>query len=270
MASTFSGQRYKRRYSLAEVRKKLDESDEEICDDSDTDGDSNYQVSDAEPDDDDDDRDSDMTEAYDVADFGSVESDTEADTDVHVPLLRPTSSGHSEWINVADGYVPPTDISFTGSAGVVQPCNLNSDSLPIEFFKLFLTEDIIDLCVNETNLYASQFISKAPKKRRSRINLWNSTNASEMKKFVGLLLTMGIVKKPHIEDYWSTDSVLSTPLFNNTMSRDRFELLLKFWHFSNNEDMVEGDRLFKLRAVCSSFLERFQAAYVPGQQLSID
>ena len=42
MASTSSGQRYKRRYSLAEVRKKLDESDEEICDDSDTDRDSNY------------------------------------------------------------------------------------------------------------------------------------------------------------------------------------------------------------------------------------
>jgi len=47
-----------------------------------------------------------------------------------------------------------------------------------------------------------------------------------MKKFIGLLLAMGIVKKPNTEVYWSTDPVLSTPLFNKTMPRDRFELLL--------------------------------------------
>ena len=91
-----------------------------------------------------------------------------------------------------------------------------------------------------------------------------------MKKFIGLLLAMGIVKKPHIEDYWSTDPILSTPVFNDTMSRDRFELLLKLWHFSNNEEMTEGDRVFKLRAVCDRLLEQFQAAYIPGKELSID
>ena len=42
------GSRGKRSFTLAEVITKLDESDEEVCDDSDTDRDSNYQVSDVE------------------------------------------------------------------------------------------------------------------------------------------------------------------------------------------------------------------------------
>jgi len=74
-----------------------------------------------------------------------------------------------------------------------------------------------------------------------------------MKKFIGLLLAMGIVKK-HIEDYWSTGPVHSMPVFNDRTSRDKFELLLKFRHFSN-EETKEGDKLFKLRAVCDRLLE---------------
>lgn len=54
------------------------------------------------------------------------------------------------------------------------------------------------------------------------------------------------------------------------MPRNRFELLLKFWHFSNNEEQVEGDRLHKLRAIHEALLSRFQAAYTPQKELSID
>ena len=54
------------------------------------------------------------------------------------------------------------------------------------------------------------------------------------------------------------------------MSRDRFELLLRFWHFSDNESAVDVDRLFKLRKKCNALLERFQALYIPGKEISID
>ena len=108
---------------------------------------------------------------------------------------------------------------------------------------------LIVLFADETSRYAIQL----PKKPRSRVHQWNTTDASEMKKFIGLLLAMGIVKK-HIEDYWSTGPVHSMPVFNDRTSRDKFELLLKFQHFSN-EETKEGDKLFKLRAVCDRLLE---------------
>ena len=55
---------------------------------------------------------------------------------------------------------------------------------------------------------------------------------------------MGVVKKTiHRKP---TDPVLATPLVNSIMARARFESLLRFWHFSNNETAAEGDRLHKL------------------------
>jgi len=102
---------------------------------------------------------------------------------------------------------------------------LSVDSLPVEFF---ITDDIIVLLVTETNRYAQQFLAGAALKPNSRARRWTSTDATEMQKFLGMLLTMEIVKKPHIEDYWSTDPLLATPVFNQTMSCDGFELLLKF------------------------------------------
>ena len=89
-----------------------------------------------------------------------------------------------------------------------------------------------------------------------------------MKKFLGLLLLMGIVKKPRVQDFWSP--ALATPAFNNTMIRDRFELLLKFWHFCNNEEQIEGDRLFKLRNICDLLISQFQSVYTPEKEVSID
>ena len=67
-----------------------------------------------------------------------------------------------------------------------------------------------------------------------------------MRKFIGILLNMGLVRKPTIEHYWSTDPLLATPAVSNIVSRDHFEVLLRMWHFDNNEDAVEGDRLQKI------------------------
>ena len=47
------------------------------------------------------------------------------------------------------------------------------------------------------------------------------------------------------------------------MPRDRFELLLRCWHFSNNGLAPDDDRLFKLKDICNALLDRFQALYSP-------
>jgi len=224
------GRRGKRSFTLAEVISKLDESDEEVCDDSDTNRDSNYQVSDVE-------RDSDVvshvseSERESVADAASDAGYSRSDVQQDVA----STSTRTEWVPVTDNYVSLSGMVFTATAGIVQSCDLTADSMPIDFFQLFVTDSLIDLFADETNRYAMQYINTATKKPRSRVHRWNATDASEMRKFISLLLAMGIVKKPHIEDYWSTDPILSMPVFNDTMSRDRFELLLKFWHFSKTK-----------------------------------
>ena len=49
------------------------------------------------------------------------------------------------------------------------------------------------------------------------------------------------------------------------MSRDQFELLLKFFHFSiYQEANADQDRLFKLRPLLDLLRTRFKSIYVPG------
>jgi len=59
-------------------------------------------------------------------------------------------------------------------------------------FNLFCS-DIIELIVTETNRNAEQFLSKIRLSKSSRFSKWVPTNYNEIKKFIGLLLWMGLV-----------------------------------------------------------------------------
>ena len=47
---------------------------------------------------------------------------------------------------------------------------------------------------------------------------------------------MGIIYKPAIHMYWSSDDLYSTPIFSELISRSRFQLILKLLCFNNNFD----------------------------------
>ena len=52
--------------------------------------------------------------------------------------------------------------------------------------------------------------------------------------------------------------------------RDRFFLLLKFFHLANNEETVEADRLFKIREFVTMIREKCRLVYYPGENLCVD
>ena len=59
------------------------------------------------------------------------------------------------------------------------------------------------------------------------------------------------------------------------MSRNRFELILKFLHFNDNDHQIPRDQpghdhLFKIRPFLSRIINNFQEEYVPQQNLSVD
>ena len=113
----------------------------------------------------------------------------------------------------------------------------------------------------ETNRYANDLLSKSTVKDKSRLKRWVNTTNTKMKTFIGLLFIMGLVKKSRLAKYWSTDPIIATPFFNQIMPRDRFELLLRCWHFCNNDLALDDDRLFKLKDICNALLDRFQALH---------
>jgi len=55
------------------------------------------------------------------------------------------------------------------------------------------------------------------------------------------------------------------------MSRDKFELLLKFLHFSNNEKQdASQDKLAKLNPLLILLKARFKSVYMPGSIITVD
>ena len=78
------------------------------------------------------------------------------------------------------------------------------------------------------------------------------------------------MKKLKINEYWSTDPLLSTPQFSDLMSRDRYLLLLRLLHFSDNENQPEGDRLYKLKPVLESLRKMFGEVFYPFENICID
>ena len=167
-------------------------------------------------------------------------NDNDSDSDAEV-------AGQMNWVpaNGQQPVIPP----FTGNAGVL----VDTDNFePIDFFKLFVTDDLLNSFVCETNRKAHQYIAQHPNMARySSVHTWTDTNVTEMKKFLGLTFLMGLVKKPRIHMYWSTAPSLYTPIFKATMLRNRFQLLLRFWHFNDDTNLPNPQDVNQLAAVAS-------------------
>ena len=92
----------------------------------------------------------------------------------------------------------PRAVPFTGNSGIqVRTVGFG----PIDYFSLFINQDLIYYFVTETNRFSEQFMSGDDISRRSRANSWHPTDPREMKQFLGLLFLTRIIRKPAINLY---------------------------------------------------------------------
>ena len=67
---------------------------------------------------------------------------------------------------------------------------------------------------------------------KSRFRKWHPTTITEMKGFLSIVLNMGLIELPQIEDYWKTSWVSEVPFFSRV---DRFELIFWLLHVSHSK-----------------------------------
>ena len=161
---------------------------------------------------------------------------------------------------------------FRGEAGVKFEVLDKED--PVEFFEKFFDDEVIDYLVTETNRFANQFLDENLEtlSPQSRMNKWYDTSVSEMKVFIGLLILQGIDSKLENSMYFSTRESIGSPFFRKVMSGRRFDLLHKFLHLVDNDTITEGPgrKLAKIKPFTDLILSKFQANYIPKQNISID
>ena len=117
--------------------------------------------------------------------------------------------------------------------------DLNANSTPRQIFDKFFDDEMIQLMVDQTNLYASQ----SPRQNPSRhMKGWVDVDAEEIRKWLGLRIYFGLVPRNEMRTYWA-DSTLGDAVVKRVMSRDRFDAIKAHLHYSDNESpQVQIDR----------------------------
>jgi len=132
----------------------------------------------------------------------------------------------------------------------------------VEVMNSVTGDDFILLLTEQSNIYHSQNAEKW--KVLPQTLKWSSITPEEMRKFLGLIILMGQVRKENIRDYWSTDPTISTPTFRHTMSTNRFESIWQAWNFSDNRQQTrDSGQLFLIWPVYEYFVQKFRSLYSP-------
>ena len=202
--------------------------------------------------------------------------DVDTDDDDELNDLIFDDDGASEWVQNLDNY--PINPPFTGNSGFQIP--IPEDASPMYFYELFMTNDVIKNMKAETNRYAATACRAAKRRNpnlpsRSYFNRWTKVSESEMRKFLAILIHMGLVKKPRINDYWSTNPVMASSFAPTLMSRDRFKMILAFFHLNDNANFIPRGRLghdplFKVRTLIDSLNASFKRVYIPEEFIALD
>ena len=139
-----------------------------------------------------------------------------------------------------------------------------TNKTPVDFFHLFITDQMLEEIVRQTNIYAQQFLGSASVPPKSRANLWNSRthDLEELKKFLSLVIVMGMIHFPAMEDYWVRAWPFANTNFSSVLKRDRFSLLLRFLHLNDSAHYIPKgqpghDPLYKIRPFMDSLLVNF-------------
>lgn len=199
-----------------------------------------------------------------------IESESENDSveNFVADNIPSTSNNYSKWRNCSGRTARV--IPFTEPTGMKFPFSTDFRQANPEDFYALLVGDLFEVIAEETNLFATQSLADKKFKPCSRSHLWQPTDKDEIKRFFGLILFMGLVKLPSIKDYWSTDDVMRQTFPRTVMTRNRFEILLQYLHFADNDNINPSDRIGKIRYLINLLNAKFKAYYSPKEQLCVD
>ncbi|XP_034018956.1 piggyBac transposable element-derived protein 3-like [Thalassophryne amazonica] len=129
----------------------------------------------------------------------------------------------------------------------IPPEYIDIIDMPFQYFRRYFDAQMISHITYQTNLYAAQ----------KDINTTFTTNENEVMTFLAILIYMGVVQLPSIEDYWAMET--RVPQVANLMSSKRFRLLRRVIHFNDNTQITDTcDRFFKVRPLFTFLTTAFR------------
>ena len=95
----------------------------------------------------------------------------------------------------------------------------------LDCLQLFFSDEVFKLIVEQSNCYLEQQSNDGVDDR------WKDITVAEMKVFICILLSVGLVELPIFHDYWAFNPIYTLPCWlSNIMPRDRFLQILACLH----------------------------------------
>ena len=111
------------------------------------------------------------------------------------------------WENVDETFLHPNaNTHFVEYVGLKRPA-YQADS-PLECLRLFLTVEVLNQIVTETNRYRAQQNAAKPS-----LLPWHDLTVEELLAFFAIILAMGLIKLPELELYWRRNSIFEMHWF---------------------------------------------------------
>ncbi|XP_035798803.2 pogo transposable element with ZNF domain [Amphiprion ocellaris] len=160
-------------------------------------------------------------------------------------------------------------LPFTETSGPNHWLSRNSDA--IDFFNLLFPAALIELITKETNSHAKtcQFLDASYPD-------WVPVTTHEVKRFIGLVILMGIQNLPDPSHYWSWNHYDNSCTFYRAMSFKRFKQIatnIRMGSFATSEYCGTGnpgDSLHIFRPMLDIMSEAMWNTYQPNCCLTID
>lgn len=128
---------------------------------------------------------------------------------------------------------------------------------PLQYFRKFFSEDILQVIVEESNLYAIQCDPNKP------LNL--TTN--ELEQFLGTVVYMSLFGLPATRMFWNKATRVSKAA--ETMTLNRWEAIKRSLHINNNEGQEQVDPLYKIRPLDTHLTSKLVSIPM-SEKLTID
>lgn len=201
------------------------------------------------------DSDSELEKEFDDLDLYSTaeeKDDDEYEDDIKAP--HPLKRHAPRQVHFS-GFAPK-HLKFSDRASGIKASN---------YFRAFFDNELIGKIVEENNNYQQQNTVPTTGKTAA----WYDTTVEELYIFCATTILMGLNQKNRIKDYWSTDKLITTPIFGELFTKDRYLSILRYLHFADNNKEEEG-KLRKIQPILEYLRDKFQSAMIPRENLCID
>ena len=166
--------------------------------------------------------------------------------------------------DVSDGWTedptPPNMHQFSPVPGFTVPV----PTTPLGFIQLFLTRELLDYLVDETNDYARYCRYEL---RTTLSYQWDRCNITNLAHYLGLQIFFGLLPASNVRQYWRRGFFLATPNVPALMTRDAFLAMDRYFHGFNRRAIPRGnqDRLIAVCPVMQYLQDRCRTLVVPGK-----